>query len=318
MYQIATAYDTLPYRGHSLKEIEKSLAMIAATEATKNVEFRNFQEMNKPKFVMLVCGDSPHVLTTPQFVHPVPVVDAVSGKVQMAVDVRTVVGFDMRQQGYFVKRMEDTQFRIEYAQLAYLWYINKNRRELSISNAYSALYGNWLRDVINRRLAVTPAEQLQIAILGALFFESQFFNGTERELTDREVNGIVSVVHRGLNVQATEVYKLIEQAEIQLPIANLADFAQLLERATGNVRLREVGPEVIITLVERTTSVENANELCAAALEYPPAFMALVNRHLRDRMLKNTTLGRHVDRIPQQAQHQMLRAVVQHIEQADD
>lgn len=318
MYQIATAYDTLPYRGHSLKEITKALAMVAATGATKGVSFRNFPEQSNPKFVMLLCGEGQHVLMTPQFVHPVPVVDDTNGKVSMAIDVRTIVGFDMRQQTYFIKRLEELQFRTEYAQLAYFWYLNKNRRELSFHNQYAALFGNWLRDVVNRRLAISPAEQLQIAILGGLYFESQFFNGVDRELTEREINGIVSVVHRGLNVQATEVYKLLELAEITLPIANLTDFTQLLERATGNVRLREVGPETIITLVEKTTSVENAGELCAAALEYPPAFIALVNRHLRDRMLKNTTLGRHIERVPTQAQHQMLRSVVQHIEQAED
>ncbi len=276
MTAFKTAYDTTICQGFVTRKTAEALQVAQLNGALS-------AEPGYPH-IYYVQGGGVTSDAVPSFAHPMLVQDH-NHQNFLAVDARAVGRYD-GQQGRFVVRNE-----IEYAllqrraQLNQVW-LGANAKSLkAVSALPMAVYASWLSEAIGRRFALDAREQLDLAIMAAVFYNSQFSD--DSELDEQEKNRLAGTIARAVRAKAEDVFKVLDVKPV---IGNVREFCAAAQELTGSIRLKDLNAGLLYDIIGGTWYGLNAREVIAVALEHPPTWIAVLLAAYHERSFKNSAL----------------------------
>lgn len=298
MSNTRTAYDTLACQGFVLTKLKDALQ-----RAVINGQFSRPQTDDYGRVLVIDALDESALI--PAFVHPISLVtdidenkNHIHAKHEMVVDCRPYVRYDARSGEMIIKNIPDYRGAVLYGNLASAWVEGERLRMRDIGVQATTVYASWISENVARRFALTPREQLDLAILSAIFYQGLFSEGDH--MTEREYNGLVATVARAARVQATEVFEFVDRMNLKLPIGGISDFCALAYEVTGSIRLKEFSAGLLFEVVGGSWWGPTARELTAVALEYPPAFLTMLVIALTEKSYNKVGIARIAERMNQQ------------------
>ncbi|MNU19630.1 hypothetical protein D3C71_78620 [compost metagenome] len=226
----------------------------------------------------------------PSFAHPM-IVHNTEKQELLVVDLRSVGRYDPQQHKFSIRNDVEHSLLKARAQLNDIW-LGQYRRSLkSLSPLPMAVFSSWLSEAIGRRFALDAREQLNLAILAAIFYNSLFDN--ETELSDEEKNRLAGVVARATRASADDVYKLLDAAPV---IADVKAFVGAAQELGSEVRLKNLSAGLLYEIVGGTWYGLNAREVIAVALEHPPTWIAVLLAAYNERSFKNSQITKITER----------------------
>ena len=278
-----TAYDTTACQDYLMKRTADAVVVANTHGALAN-------EPGSTWAIRQIQGGQAVVEDIPAFAHPMALVTG-HDAVEVVVDVRQFGKFDPMQQQFYVRNSTEYKLAMIRAKLNYVWLTEQPNILRDISPMPMSLFSSWISENCARRWGLDPKEQFQLAILAAIWYNSQFTDATE--LNEREKLSLVTAISRNLRAQAQDVLEIVDAHPI---IASLVHFCQLAPEVTGSVRLAELNPGVLMAILGGTWFGSNAKEMVAVALEHPPTWLAIVLHAITDRSMKNSAITKITER----------------------
>lgn len=290
-----TAYDTTACSGFQLRKILEGLKVAAANGWLTSLKGTNN--------VRMLEGGSSFANDVMPFAHPIaldaeqrhvhpPAVGDDGDNVVIVVDMRPFGKYDSSNAEFIVRNSIEYNLMKHRAALNSIW-INENTNHLrDVSPLPMAIYCAWVSENIARRFALDPKEQLQLAILAGIFYNS-LFTDDPHELSERDKLRVTNAITRAVRCQATDVLEVLDQVSV---IADLRDFCQKAGDVTGSVRLKEMNAGLLISILGNTWFSANGAELVAVALEHPPTWLTIVLAAFSERTYKNSGIARLTER----------------------
>ena len=243
-----------------------------------------------PTSISLVEGGSAVVDAIPAFAHPLEYTD-LEKQTRLALDARSFGKFDSLQNIFRVRNDMEYKLAAHRAALNQIWITQSPTILRDISQLPMSIFSSWISEAVARRYALDPREQLNIAILSAIFYNSLFSD--ETSLVERDRLRIANTVMRALRVSAQDVFAILDQVSV---ITDLTSFCALAENISGTVRLKDLNVGILISILGGTWFGTNAKEMVAVALEHPPTWLALLLAALSERSFKNSSITKLAER----------------------
>lgn len=308
MNKINTPFDTLACDGRQgkLKEITRDVEEALIRGGT--VSSGSLTKMDNPNVHVLVdlIGAGAAI---PAFIHPIFVNR--DGQEIVVVDGRPFVRYEKTSGEYSVKNLSELHYRILYGGLSYNWKNGNRQAMLNVTSAPTSLFSKWISESIKQRLAVTAFEQLNIAILSALYFQALFcVTNDDDEIPDATLNGIAVTAAKATRVQTNEVFRVIDDNDIKLPITGISDFCNVMAQTMDTVRLKDMSAALIFHIIGSSWYGEGSMELMAVATEFPPLWLALLATAANNRAYNRTVIGQLVARNNSQETSMMVMAIL--------
>ncbi|EKD22648.1 MAG: hypothetical protein ACD_84C00022G0002 [uncultured bacterium] len=239
--------------------------------------------------VYSIAGGTALVNNVPAFAHPVSI--KINDENKMFIDVRSFGIWDINTNAFKVRNEIDYALMVVRGKLNYIW-CNENPRWLqNVSPAPMAAYAQWISEAVSRRFALDPREQLSLAILAAIFYNSQFSD--DAEINEHEKLRITTIVTRAVHASAQDVLAILDKVSV---INNVYEFCAKAEEITGSVRLKELNPGVLFSILGGTWFGTNAKEMIAVAVEHPPTWLAILLSAFTERTFRNSQISKLVER----------------------
>ncbi len=302
---IMTAYDTLACRGFVRANLEESIKKAAA-----NGNIQPLSSLRTPAGNILAITEDSGIFyvspigagsIVPAFVHPIAIKLNGDNRESVIVDVRPFLRRDDHTASFVIKNEVEFKSMALYGRLTRLWCSYDGRRLLkNITGHQVQIFSSWVSEGVMRSFALNPKEQLDLNILAGIYYYGLFnYENQHSYMTEREVNNLASAVSKAIHVKPQDVFDMIENNEIELPIKGSAEFCKLSEKVTGSVRLKEFAESAgaLFSIVGGTWFGSHARELTAVALEYPPAFIAIIATAMTERTYKNSAISKITDRL---------------------
>jgi hypothetical protein len=230
--------------------------------------------------VVGIRGSNPHYKNIRTFVTPVIIN---KGEPTIVIDIRT--GVKGSSENPTLEQMPVLQTR--YAILIGEWMTGGDNRIINSSDAILKAYSYWLSGQIARQYGLGSDERNLIGILACAFYLSKRaidvkFDDTLRAMCLRRISRIYG---------AGEVSQVL--SHVPERFCSIEDFTSCVKSIIGNNKLEDLHH---VTLMKFTAinvaGLLESDVIFATALEYPPAFIALVLLILSNTFLqKSSPLG---------------------------
>lgn len=209
----------------------------------------------------------------------------------LCVDMRPFVRTDRHSMKTIITNEVEYNVALARAQLNYI-YISADPAYLrNVSTLPMALYAAWISESIGKRFALDPREQQTIAILAAIFYNSQFTDDVE--LSDRLKMATLSTIAAATRSSSQDVLNVIDRVSI---INDVFDFCQKVQEIVASVRLKDFNAGVLFTILGTTWYGVNAKEVASVAVEHPPTWIAMVLAGAHERTFKNSQIAKLMER----------------------
>lgn len=276
-----TAYDTTACNSFLMKKTIDSVVV-----AQSHGQLTNTPNLH----VKMVEGGNSVSDAIIAFAHPLEYSDF-NKSIYLAIDVRGYGKFDPTQNIFRVRNEMEYKLALHRATLNQVWISDSPTILRDISQLPISIFASWISEAIAKRYALDPLEQLNLAILAAVFYNSQFSNGTE--LDEREKMRAVNSISRALRVSAQDILNVMDKVSV---VSSVADFCSQAEEITGSVRLKEMNTGLLFAILGGTWFANNAKELVAVALEHPPTWLAILLAAFSERSFKNSVIAKITER----------------------
>ena len=282
MTAFKTAYDTTICQGFVTRKTADAL-QVAQLNGALHVEPGNSR-------IHYVQGGSVESDAIPTFAHPMLVMDH-NHQPFLAVDLRAVGRYDSQQGRFVVRNDIEHDVLRRRAQLNDAWLNEKAKSLKALSSLPMAVYASWLSEAIQRRFALDAREQLNLAILAAIFYNSQFSDDTE--LADEEKNRVAGAVAKAVRANADDVYKVLDVAPV---VTDIRAFCTIAREVVPNIRLQSLNAGLLYDIIGGTWYGLNAREVIAVAVEHPPTWIAVLLAAYNERSFKNSAITKITER----------------------
>lgn len=221
----------------------------------------------------------------PIFIHPVTLNDPNRGK-------KVVV--DLRSYGRMLRVQEDrvqidpyggASLTVNRAILQYFWSDDTARTVEGLSELPAAVYSRWLSEQIIRGLAVEEVQHHRLRVVFAYFYYALFAgdDGFPRHLAmamASKIGGIIGVTPS----------LVLEYLPETIP-TTVPELVSLLSNGDYGIRLKNLNQGTFYSITTKGFhSVVKPDEVLAAAIEYPPTFLAILHSVVNDRSFTKTNL----------------------------
>lgn len=234
--------------------------------------------------------------TIPSFSHPMifkkepidPSDDA--AKFISIIDIRP---FGRYENGnYNVKNSTEYNLMVLRGQLNSIW-VNRNTSLLrDVSSMPIGIYASWVSESVARRFALDPREQMNLAILAAIFYNS-CFTDEEKELEEREKQRLAVLISKAIRVKSEDVFAIMDQVSV---IKDITEFCKIAPDVVESIRLKELNTGLLFSILGGTWFGANAKEMIAVAIEHPPTWIAILFAAFSERTYKNSGITRIAER----------------------
>lgn len=236
---------------------------------------------------------------TPAFFHPIKVDH------NLISDARDLVSFgpdgNMR-----VRDHRELYFRTLRAALEQHWIQSDDNKEdfLIASDIPMDLYCKNFSESIARTLGLDPEVQAKLAA-GAAYFYISLFGIREFETKHHQ---------RVARVTRIPIERLMEWYPGIHGFDSLHNLCQYLVEVIDNPRLQKLSPAQLFNMMGNGWVGAAPVEVSTAALEYPPLWIAMIIVAADDRALRNSRVGKLVNRLPRDKDpRDFIRTIVSYI-----
>lgn len=153
-----------------------------------------------------------------------------------------------------------------------------------------SVYAAWITQAINRVYALDMHDQARISAIALYFYYTRFVD--ENKLTGHNLDIASNHSIKLTGLPAGEVYNIFENLP-ELP--NVEAFCACLYGQIENVRLAHFDAAVLFTAVSTSYYGDDASDSLKIALEYPPAWIAIVVAVLMERGYKSSPLYKVIE-----------------------
>lgn len=221
---------------------------------------------------------------------PYPIYNKTSGYV--LVDSRPFTSLDQQNNIKVRNELDDALFK-KLAQLEYIW-ATANRYD-AIQNAFrysSEVFVRWLTETIKHKYGLGADADLKLKALTGMYVLGQFYNNITDEQTVVRYLGMIA---QEQNVPMHFVQSVSESIGNEFP-RDIDEFVAAINKVELGPRMRGFNSKELYALVSSAWWANtNTPYIVGAALEYPPAFAALVYMAVENKFYKRTGIGARVD-----------------------
>lgn len=279
-----TAYDTMACQGFVMRKTVEALQEGYIKGWLGHVPGANSQ-------IVQVTGAQLSDTAIPAFAHPILFDDSHKHPV-LAVDVRAFGRINPQTQDFVVRNEAEYKLAIARAKLNWLWLSTPGLLR-DVSPLPLQIFASAISESVSRRYALNPGEQMKLALLAGVFYQSLF--QVPGEIDEDAKVRLAQSLSRQLRVRGDEVLTMVDQ-HIPNWIYSVASFCTLAPVVTGSVRLEELSVGVLYSIMGGSWYGTNAKETLAVALEHPPTWLAIVLAALQERTFKNSGIARITER----------------------
>lgn len=241
-------------------------------------------------YPLFILGNKTSETNIPLFDHPILINNG--SKKYICTDIRPQlkvmdedVTYTAKNIGPYIRNKSEYDFQMLMTILALQW-ISEGTNPARMHFYFAgAVYNSVISQTLARLFGLNPREQSEVAVLADAFYQSLFLD--ETEYTDDLKSRMMTYTIKNTKLPVelvTETYDKIS------PMANIEDFCKQLETVTGNIRLSKFDFPKLLTAIANIWFSRNSKKLIPIALEYPPAWIAMVWSCLNDRTYKTTML----------------------------
>tara|TARA_B100001057_G_scaffold463613_1_gene517787 strand:+ start:28831 stop:29712 length:882 start_codon:yes stop_codon:yes gene_type:complete len=276
MYPYQNSYEAIALRSYAVDKIISGLRLAKADRQLAGAETEGFG----------------HVLTVvdkhsdlPFFAHPI-----VDGG-DVYVDVRPLISVVSQHGDYRVKERAEYNFRVLRAAMELRWAESEDYRDqlTSISDLPLELYCKWFSENITRRLGLDAETQAILAGVAGFFYLSC----VEKEMNDRVWQRNVAIVARVTRIPAGRLTQMFPDP---ISFQSLDELAMYMANEMDNPRLGKMNVGLLFSILTPGWFTHHGPEVMGVALEMPVTWMACVYHAVGDRALRNSNIGRLLQR----------------------
>jgi hypothetical protein len=282
MTVLKTAYDTTACKDYLMKKTEEAI-----DQAHINGQLRLVEGTSG---IYEVQGGASVSDAVPAFAHPIGMQDG-QDHVKIVIDVRSFGKFDLHQGTFHVRNLIDYKFAQLRAKLNYVFLDNAPTILRDISPMPMAVFATWVSEAIARRFALDPQEQLNLAILSAIWYNSQFV--TETAFSEREKMALATALQRSMRVSPEVTMEMLDTVPV---VVSIGHFCELARQVTQSVRLDELNTGLMYAILGSSFARSDWREMVAVALEHPPTWIALCALAVTERTYKHTVVTKITER----------------------
>lgn len=276
-----TAYETTACKGLKTDGIISQVKMIIALkEGIMPIIGEKTDEMNSLKAVL------PTPAPIAPFSHPIWIEPTGSYEGYGIVDVRPYVS--LHQGKVAVKNYMEMGVAISRGLLQNLW-VDQGSAPFAATSAFpTKIFSTWVSETLSRNLGLDLGSQLQVRAIAAHHFVCMF---DETPYDETNSTDIAKLTMKMTRYSGVDGYLLTDLMSKLIPTQNLKDFCTNLALHGGSMRLEDISPEVLISILARSWFGVNAASIVGVALEYPPTWYAMLYAALKQQGLKRTNIA---------------------------
>lgn len=240
------------------------------------------------KDILPVYALLPTAANIAPFSHPITVGVPTNNKSEgfVVIDARPYVG--MSKDDIVIRNLMELNVSIGRGLLQSLWVSEGVQPFLSVSEFPGNIFSNWISETLARSLGLDLGAQLAVRVIAAHHFLC-LFDAEPMDMTDTlHFNRTVLKLGRITGMDGHFIQSLLTNLN---PSGNLKDFCNNLALHSGSVRLTDMVPEVLISILSRSWFGVNAASVVGVSLEYPPTWYAMLNAALKQQGLKRTNIA---------------------------
>lgn len=296
-----TGYDTLAGRGIVVKPIipliQKAIVQSNFPDKNANLNGSNLGEGKNPA-VALLTTITDEEMSIPPLVFPllVEMTGASTRKSDsyLVVDVRPYLASNQLNAGYGlnIRQLDNYNFFVVNAILTASW-IKPNKRNAFkfLGSAPMSVYASLISNVIDRRFALDPAEQLKISIIAAAFYSRLFDESST--IIDSEMVGVTRAISTATKAPSEMIYDVLEKITT---LKNIDDMIETIKAIVDNPRLDNLNLGTLVTIINPMWYGPYGREFIVAALEHPPTWLTILYAAFTDRTMKNSGVAKISER----------------------
>ena len=291
-----TAYDTTACSGYKLDKTIELLKIAYVNKELVDIGAHNIYSL---------IGGSAITNEVPSFAHPL-LVNFDKNFANLVIDSRSYGKFNTQQNKFIVSNQVDYNILLARAKLNAIWLSGSPNILRDSTNIPMSIFASWIGEAISKRFALNPKEQFDLTILSAIFYNSLFSDVTVFE--ERDKLRLINIVTRSLRASAQDVITIVDKMD---SVGNIFEFCRMAEKATDSIRLRELNPGLVFTILGGTWFGTNAKEMIAVAVEHPPTWIAMLLAAFNDRTFKNSQIVKITERsVYKKNSDEFIRAVL--------
>lgn len=206
----------------------------------------------------------------------------------IALDLRPYVKLSSDKTNYEIRNESEYALAISRFILSGMWYTEKQSSVYSLKLGHFA-FASWVSDNLSRKFGLDLSSQLQLRILGMIYY-SKLFNDlyTEDDFAKLVIRCKEDVL----------IPKLIEEVNERVgKLDDIDDFCKACYEVTGNIRLKDLDFTVLTNILANNWLGNNGKELTLLALEHPPTWLAMVYVSLNQRSFNKSYIANVVDKL---------------------
>lgn len=272
-----TAYDTTVMQGYPLNEF--------VTGVLKSI---NLGRCQKAKENLWVVTDG---TLAPPFSHPIHLIDNTTGVARdlgMAIDARALVKpgvggrVDVR-----VRDRTNYDLLAVRADLTYKWITGDKKLISRVTPKMMNIYSYWLSGNIARRFALDPGDIAKLQIICAVYWQSLFIASNQWD--ERFIDECMVQLTQVMRTRVDFLRSVIQDIQ---PMTDIKSLTDTIKTVTDSVRLKDLTPGVLISIIASTWMGNNKAEILAVAVEHPPTFLSLIYAAINEALYRRVGLAK--------------------------
>lgn len=205
----------------------------------------------------------------------------------MALDLRQALTFDKTDNQVHIRNEGEYQLLVHRFILSAMWATGQTSAVYSYKFPH-VVYGEFVSTSLARKFGLHMGDQIRLKVLASMYYASRFVPGS---LSDDDLDKLR--IRMKNEVFAEDLFDMVfAQREL---MTDLDGFAKACYDVTGNIRLKNLDYNVLVTVFANTWFGLNAKETVLLALDHPPTWCALVYACLTQRSFRNAGLAKTVE-----------------------
>lgn len=285
-----TAYQTTIGSMMDVRPITKSIRVMLVKDLPALQTFGCQVKGNIRPFFLTGLGDEEG--TVPQFAHPLLYKDD-GGHQYLLTDVRAFVRqlskFDDSVSEKDIKNTTEWRLALHRAVLTQAWILKEQSVLRTGLELAGLVYAVWLSEVITKKFALDPKDQVLVSIAAHYFYQSLF----QEEIRESELMMMAAKTAKVLKVDVKSCFSVFDK---MTDVRTIDDFCKVLSKVTENIRLEGFNIGVVLSLISNSWYGHESKQILSVALEHPPTWCAIIYASIKERTYKNFLVARIADR----------------------
>ena len=296
-----TCYDTLGGRGLIVKPIIPiaQRAIVQSNFPDNNARLSGIDLGNASNpAVGLITTITDEEISIPPLVFPllvdIPGASTRKSESYILVDTRPYLASSQAagSQTLNIRQKDNFNFFVVNGLLTAAW-IKPNRRNSFkfLGSAPMAVYASLVSNVIEKRFALDPGEQLRVSIIVAAFYSRLFDEGSA--ISENEMVSVTRAIGTATRAPADMIYEVLDQVTT---LKNIDEMVETIKKVIDNPRLDNLNLGTLVTIINPMWYGPYGRELIVAALEHPPTWVTILYSAFTDRTMKNSGVAKVAER----------------------